>query len=101
MYFVGLYVVMPEHIHLLVTEPEKEPLAKPMQALKQSVFRHLGRGEPFWQSRYYDFNVYTERKRIEKLRYIHHNPVKRGLVASPEDWQWAAFTNMRWAFREP
>ncbi len=56
------YVVMPEHVHLLVTEPEKELLAKAIQALKQSVSRHLGNGEPFWQSRYYDFNVRTEKK---------------------------------------
>jgi putative transposase len=85
------YVVMPEHIHLLVTEPERESLATAMQAFKQSVSRHLGSGDPFWQTRYYDFNVRTERKRIEKLRYIHRNPVKRGLVESPEQWPWSSF----------
>jgi putative transposase len=41
---------------------------------------------PFWQTRFYDFNVWTEQKRIKKLRYIHRNPVHRGLVASPEQW---------------
>jgi putative transposase len=85
------YVVMPEHVHLLVTEPERKSLAKAMQAFKQSVSHCLGSSEPFWQTRYYDFNVYTERKRIEKLRYMHRNPVKRGLVASPNDWQWSSF----------
>jgi putative transposase len=85
------YVVMPEHIHLLVTEPKTEPLSTAMQALKQSVSRHLGNGEPFWQTRYYDFNVRTERKRIEKLRYMHRNPVERGLVASPDQWPWSSF----------
>jgi len=44
-----------------------------------------------WQRRFYDFNVWTERKRIEKLRYMHRNPVKRGLVENPEDWQWSSF----------
>jgi putative transposase len=82
---------MPEHIHLLVTEPERESLATAMQAFKQSVSRHLGSGDPFWQTRYYDFNVRTERKRIEKLRYIHRNPVRRGLVESPEQWPWSSF----------
>ncbi len=82
---------MPEHVHLLVTEPEEDSLATAMQALKQSVSRPLGAEEPFWQSRYYDFNVYSERKRIEKLRYIHRNPVTRGLVASPEQWRWSSF----------
>jgi REP element-mobilizing transposase RayT len=41
----------------------------------------------FWQARYYDFKVWSEHKRIEKLRYIHRNPVQRGLCESPEDWE--------------
>jgi len=44
-----------------------------------------------WQKRYYDFNVWTEHKRIEKLRYMHRNPVKRGLVESPEFWRWSSY----------
>jgi len=35
--------------------------------------------------------VCTEKKRIEKLRYIHRNPVKRGLVNSPEEWLWSSY----------
>ena len=41
-------------------------------------------------ARFYDFNVWTEKKRIEKLEYIHNNPVRRGLVASPEEWRWSS-----------
>src|ERR1035438_8856909 len=48
-------------------------------------------GGLLWQPRYYDFNVWSEVKRIEKLRYLHRNPVKRGLVQSPEDWAWSSF----------
>ena len=44
-----------------------------------------------WQRRFYDFNVWTERKRIEKLRYMHRNPVTRGLVAEPDHWRWSRF----------
>ena len=44
-----------------------------------------------WQRRFYDFNVWTERKRVEKLRYMHRNPVKRGLVSQPEHWAWSSF----------
>ena len=47
--------------------------------------------DSFWQARYYDFNVWSERKFVEKLRYIHRNPVKRGLVERPEDWVWSSF----------
>jgi putative transposase len=87
------YVVMPEHVPLLLGEPETALLATALQSLKQSVSRRLAlrRSEPFWQARYYDFNVWTERKRIEKLRYIHRNPVTRGLVVRPEDWAWSSF----------
>ena len=46
---------------------------------------------PFWQARYYDFNVWTARKRTEKLKYIHRNPVSRGLVEKPEDWAWSSY----------
>jgi putative transposase len=84
------YVVMPEHVHLLLTEPTQSSLAGAIQALKISVSR-LSRERPFWQARYYDFNVFTGRKRIEKLRYIHRNPVARGLVSAPEDWPWSSY----------
>jgi hypothetical protein len=47
--------------------------------------------EHVWQRRFYDFNVWSERKRIEKLRYMHRNPVARGLVESPEHWAWSSF----------
>jgi len=69
-FWVTGYVVMPEHVHLLVSEPERATLAVALQALKQSVARRLIAGRPhFWQTRYYDFNVSTAKKRIEKLRY--------------------------------
>ena len=86
------YVVMPEHVHLLISEPERRSLALALQMLKQTVSQKLGGGSrtPFWQPRYYDFNVWSERKRVEKLRYPHRNPVKRGLVVAPEDWAWSS-----------
>ena len=91
--FVAGYVIMPEHVHLLVSEPERGRLAQALQAMKQSVARRLigAREEHFWQVRYYDFNVRTSEKRIEKLRYIHRNPVQRGLVERAEDWVWSSY----------
>ena len=79
------YVVMPEHVHLLVGEPKGKPLAKALQALKLSVSK-LSTQRPFWQARYHDFNVLTHKKRVEKLHYMHRNPVTRGLVSTPEHW---------------
>jgi putative transposase len=59
---VAGYVVMPEHVHLLVSEPEAGVLADALKGLKLSVaLRSVER--PFWSARYYDFNVFTEKKR--------------------------------------
>jgi len=103
------YVVMPEHIHLLITEPEVGTPSTVMQVLKQrtarallprkkradarqrSLFADATSRTPFWQARFYDFNVWTTHKRVEKLRYMHRNPVKRGLVISPEQWGWSSY----------
>src|SRR5258707_15771392 len=51
------YVVMPEHVHLLVSEPldREPPLSKALQSLKLPVSKRLA-ARPFWQTRYYDFN---------------------------------------------
>jgi putative transposase len=96
------YVVMPEHIHLLITEPEIGNPSTVMQVLKQrtarallpkrkrkdprqrSLFGEEPRPRAFWQARFYDFNVWTTKKRVENLTYMHRNPAKRALVASPE-----------------
>jgi putative transposase len=83
------YVVMPEHVHLLLSEPGKDLLAVGLQALKISVSKRAEE-RPFWQARYYDFNVFTRSKLVEKLDYMHWNPVKRKLVEKPEDWLWSS-----------
>ncbi|MGH9698964.1 MAG: REP-associated tyrosine transposase, partial [Candidatus Acidiferrales bacterium] len=106
------YVVMPEHIHLLISEPKKGTPTTVMQVLKQRVSRALrgkqrGRRNPnqlplwrdlpsdapksFWQRRIYDFNVWSGKKKIEKLNYMHMNPVKRGLAADPKLWVWSSY----------
>ena len=120
------YVVMPEHVHLLLGEPEKGNPSRVMQVLKQRVSHQLlGRRkrrnsaqiefckapvlpDHFWQPRFYDFNVFSEAKRVQKLKYMHRNPVTRGLVSSPELWRWSSYriyafgergpVNMDWMF---
>lgn len=90
LFVVAGYVVMPEHVHLMINEPKRALLSKAIQALKLSVSMRC-RERPFWQAHYYDFNVSTHEKFVEKLRYIHRNPVHRGLAAKPEDWRWSSF----------
>ena len=99
------YVVMPEHVHLLMSEPQKGTPSTVLQKLKLRVALKMRKrrrrappgqmrlpfGEPgealrgFWQARFYDFNVYSSGKKSEKLNYMHANPVKRGLVKHPRD----------------
>jgi putative transposase len=101
------YVVMPEHFHLLITEPEVGDPSVVMKVIKERFSRQVNRKprraaveqsvlwqqarKPVWQKRFYDFNVWSARKQIEKLRYLHRNPVKRGLVERPEQWKWSSF----------
>ena len=87
------YVVMPEHVHFLLSEPERSTLSVVIQILKQTVSRKLSENpaERFWLPRYYDFLVKDEATLIEKLKYLHRNPVKRGLCSRPEDCPWSSF----------
>jgi putative transposase len=93
------FVVMPEHVHLLVSEPLRRNLAIAMQSMKLSVSLQAprtreataGAAKPLWLPRYYDHNVRNYDSFVDKLRYIHRNPVKRGLVGKPEEWKWSSF----------
>jgi putative transposase len=107
------YVVMPEHVHLLMSEPRKGTPSKVLQVLKQKISRALrGRGKnsvpgqlslqfsrtatgsaAFWQRRFYDFNVWSAEKLREKLEYMHANPVKVKLVLHPKDWPWSSWSH--------
>jgi hypothetical protein len=91
--------------------PDERAAATVLQKLKLRVARKLRKrrrpasvgqmrlpfaetGEPlgaFWQARFYDFNVYSQGKKREKLNYMHANPVIRGLVKHPKDWQWSSW----------
>jgi putative transposase len=112
------YVVMPEHVHLLIREPERGTPSQVMQAIKQGFARRvLARlrkaGSPqqlslwngpmergrIWQPRFYDFVVFSDKKRVVKLRYMHRNPIKRGLVLEPEQWRWSSYRH--YAYGEP
>ena len=106
------YVIMPQHIHLLISEPAGVPPAKIVQVFKQRVSRRMrarkcsGKNQlslrfpeadeklrRFWQRRYYDFNVYSRKKLWEKLHYMHANPVEERLVEHPRDWPWSSWAN--------
>jgi putative transposase len=113
------YGVMPEHFHVLIGEPEKGTPSTVLQVVKQRFAKRVLRAqrkrecraqptlwrEPenlpaqVWQARFYDFNVWSRGKRVEKLRYMHPNPVKRGLVLEAGQWAWSSFRD--YAHDEP
>jgi putative transposase len=98
---------MPGHFHLLISEPERGDPSVVMQVLKQRFACQVldasrARGSltdgmleegHVWQRRFYDFVVWSEAKRVENVRYMHRNPVKRGLVVEPDQWDWSSFRN--------
>jgi putative transposase len=105
------YVVMPNHVHLLIGETPRATPSVVLKVLKQRVSRDLRKGRHrrpagqlplafakgdgglprFWQPRFYDFNVWSKRKVREKLEYMHANPVTKKLVEHPKDWPWSSF----------
>jgi putative transposase len=105
------YVIMPEHVHLLIGESPAVSPAKVVQVFKQRMSRRMREKEceeglqspsrfneeeaelrRFWQRRYYDFNVNTQAKLKEKLEYMHANPVREKLVKDPRDWPWSSWS---------
>ena len=110
---------MPEHFHLLIWPSARADPSQIVQSLKERtalfVLKNLQENEraPWcqrmlqrlrlpptvhghgphrvWQRRFYDLNVWSEKKRLEKLKYMHGNPVKRRLVSSPEQWAFSSF----------
>ena len=105
------YVVMPEHVHLLIGEPNRGNPSTVVHSLKLRVSKRMRRARRqtiavqksfpfhglatprFWQARFYDFNVYSAKKRREKLEYMHRNPVTRRLVEDPKDWVWSSYAS--------
>ena len=113
------YVLMPEHFHLLIWPCGLANPSQVVQSLKErtAIFIlktlrqnpqhvwcrkmlarlalpatvHYHGPSRVWQRRFYDLNVWSEKKRREKITYMHNNPVKRRLVSSPDLWPWSSF----------
>ena len=102
--YVFGYVVMPEHVNILLSEPKRQTLADAIHWFKLSFAKRarslrlvVAPGQ-FWQPRYYDRNVRDGREFDAKLAYMHNNPVKRGLVKEPHQWPWSSCRH--YLFRE-
>lgn len=94
------YVVMPEHVHLVLHPPDNMKPGLVIREIKsrsaKKYFKELPIGRPdakrvFWQRRCYDHNCRTSPAVLEKIEYCHNNPVKRGLVDDPGEWKWSSY----------
>jgi putative transposase len=96
------FVVMPDHVHAMVWFPAHNQISQFVKQWKQrtsiqikrllrtnliSYARAIDLNDPVWQARFYDFNIYSERTLLEKLNYMHRNPVEAGLVLQATDWR--------------
>jgi putative transposase len=99
------FVIMPNHVHALVWFSERRLASSFLKQWKQrssillktylrqylkAYSTKFAMTDPVWQPRSYDFNLFTEKKVLQKLEYIHNNPVKAGLVADPCDWPFSS-----------
>jgi putative transposase len=99
------FVVMPDHVHAIVWFPADNQISHFVKQWKQrasiqikrllrtnliSYAKAIDLDDPVWQAGYYDFNIYSERKLLEKLNYMHRNPVEAGLVERAADWPWSS-----------
>ncbi len=112
-YALWAYVIMPEHVHLLVYPMlEKYNISLFLKTIKQSVARkakhYLKENNPDWLNKLtvkrgpknvfrfwqtgpgYDRNINSENELFEKIHYIHNNPVRRGIVLTPKQWKWSS-----------
>ena len=101
------YVVMPDHVHaaiqplpldrcdMMVTRLDhyqnlEDIIAGVKKHISLEINRRSGHSGPFWQAEYFDRIVRGEKDLEEVIDYIHHNPVRRGLVDKPEDYRWSS-----------
>ncbi|HCS55587.1 transposase [Rubinisphaera sp.] len=99
------FVVMPDHMHLLVWFPETGQISRFMQTWKrlsshairkwweenrQNYSMSFDLSEGIWTPKYFSFEVSEQQKLSEKLNYLHLNPVRAGLVDRAVDWKWSS-----------
>jgi putative transposase len=98
------FVLMRNHVHALVWVPDPTHISDFMKQWKRTsslriahllatvLTRYSGQFDesPVWQGKYYGFNVYSENKLLEKLTYMHQNPVRAGLIKQASEWRWSS-----------
>ena len=99
------FVVMPDHVHAIVWFPEPGQLSRFMHGWKRlasyhirawyqsqdyEYFKKAGQQDKFWTPKYYGLAIASEKKIVEKLDYMHLNPVRAGFVDLATQWPWSS-----------
>ncbi len=80
---VGLFLAMPDHWHALVQFPEPEQMEKTLRDWKRYIAKGTG---IVWQDGFFEHRLRSTKSADEKWHYIRLNPVRKGLVADPDEW---------------
>src|SRR5258708_50216 len=93
-YVLSAWVVMPNHVHTLLTPHASWSLSEIMKSMKSFTSHEankiLGRSGKFWMEDYFDRYIRDEKHFASAITYIENNPVKAGLCRRPEDWAFSS-----------
>ena len=84
-WYAKFVVVMPDHVHFLVTVPSRTGLGTAIGSWKRYLARTC---DVQWQANFFDHRIRNAKEEAETFEYIRQNPMRRGLCAHPEDWPW-------------
>ena len=94
---IHAYVLMTNHLHLLLTPQKDQALPKMMQAVGRSYVQTFnkvhGRTGTLWEGRYRSTLIQTERYLLACMAYIDLNPVRAHMVAQPDDYSWSSYSH--------
>ncbi len=106
-YTIDAIVIMPDHLHMIITPKEAEEYSKIVSFVKRYFSRqcdpryytHLNQSnsrwrrglKPIWQKRFFEHTIRNDVDMREALQYMYHNPVKHGYVQDPKEWTYSSF----------
>ena len=99
-YRLGAWVVMPNHVHVVLWPMPNHTLSRIVQSWKRFTAREANKllsrtGQDFWQPESFDHWIRNDEEHERCCRYVMNNPVKARLCPAPEDWRWSS------AWRQP
>jgi len=106
-YEINEIVILPDHLHMIITPSQAEDYPHIVRTIKQyfskhcnpKYYKHLDQSQgrtkegykAIWQKKYYEHTIRGEKDLQEKMRYMYNNPVKHDLVEKEEDWEYSSF----------